>query len=94
MNTTTIRRRIATAIVTAFAFSAFAACGTEVEPPSQNIGRDQVEKKDRPVPVPKRTTGNRFNFGDEFGTPKIRERKASPAGSGTRNRMNFRDDGR
>ena len=92
MNTTTIHRRIASGIVTAIAFSAFAACGTEVEPPAQDIG-DQVQKKDNTAPAPKRTTGNRYDFGDEYGTPKIREHKARPAGSGTRNRMDFRDAG-
>ena len=92
MNTTTIHRRIASGIVTAIAFSAFAACGTEVEPPAQDIG-DKVQKQDRTAPAPDHKSGNRYDFGDEYGTPKIREHKARPAGSGTRNRMDFRDAG-
>ena len=59
-----------------------------------NVGRNQVDKQDRQAPVPQRTTGNRFGFGDEYGTAKVPERKARPAGSGTRNRMDFGDDGR
>ena len=93
MNTTaTIHRRIASGVVVAIACSAFAACGTEIEPPSQDIG-DQVKKQDRTVPTPKRTSGNRYDFNDEYGTAKVRPRKTQPAGSGTRNRMDFRDVG-
>ena len=44
--------------------------------------------------MPTRTTGNRSTFGDEYGTAKVKARKAQPLGGGTRNRMNFRDDGR
>ncbi len=93
MNTTaTIHRRIASGVVVAFAFSAFAACGTEIAPPAQNIG-EQVEKKDSTHRRRSARPGNRFDFGDEYGTAKVRERKARPAGSGTRNRMDFRDEG-
>ena len=93
MNTTTIRRRIAAITIAAIAFPAFAACGTEIAPPAQDINRTKVEKHDGPG-MPERTTGNRFQFDDEYGKAKIRERKTQPAGSGTRNRMDFRDDGR
>lgn len=93
-DTTTIQRRIASGVITAIAFSAFAACGTEISPPAQDIGREQVERQDRTAGTPQRTTGNRFDFGDEYGTAKVRERRAGPAGSGDRNRMDFRDDGR
>jgi hypothetical protein len=92
-NTTTIRRRFAAIAIAAIAFPAFAACGTEISPPAQDIGGSRIEKQDAPS-QPERTTGNRYRFDDEYGTPKIRERKAQPAGSGTRNRMDFRDEGR
>lgn len=92
--TTTIRRRIAACTIAAFAFPAFAACGSEISPPAQDISRDKIDQQERQAPMPKRTTGNRYSFDDEYGTAKIPERKAQPAGSGTRNRMDFRDDGR
>ena len=91
--TTTIRRRIAAITIAAIAFPAFAACGTEIAPPAQDIGGSKVEKQDGPG-MPERTTGNRFQFDDEYGTAKRREHKTQPAGSGTRNRLDFRDDGR
>lgn len=93
MDVTTIHRRIASCAIVAVAFSGFAACGSEVSPPAQNIS-DQSEKQDSKAPSPRRTTGNRFDFGDEYGTAKVPARKARPAGSGTRNRMDFRDEGR
>lgn len=92
MNTTAIHRRIASGVVAVIAASAFTACGAEVSPPSQDIGQDRAQK-DRTGPSPKRTTGNRYDFNDEYGTAKIRVRKARPAGSGTHNRMDFGDDG-
>ena len=92
MNTTTTRRRIAFFTIAAIA-PAFAACGTEIAPPAQDIGGSKIEKQDGPG-MPERTTGNRYQFDDEYGTAKIREHKTQPAGSGTRNRMDFRDDGR
>ncbi len=95
MNTTitTIRRRIAFCTIAAFVVPAFAACGTEIAPPAQDIGRTKVEKQDKPA-TPPRTTGNRYRFGDEYGTAKVPERKIRRVGGGTRNRMDFRDDGR
>ena len=92
-NATTIRRRIAAIAIAAIAFPAFAACGTEISPPAQDIGGSKIQKQDAPSQPP-RTTGNRSRFDDEYGTPRIREHKAQPAGGGTRNRMDFRDDGR
>lgn len=91
--TTTIRRRIAFCTIAAFVAPAFAACGTEISPPAQDISRAKVEKKDAPA-TPPRTTGNRFRFDDEYGTAKVPAHEPRPAGSGTRNRMDFRDDGR
>ncbi len=91
--TTTIRRQIAACAIAAIVVPGFAACGEDITPPAQDIG-SKIDKQDRQAPVPQRTTGNRFDFGDEYGTAKVPERKARPAGSGTRNRMEFRDDGR
>ncbi|HYH72686.1 MAG TPA: hypothetical protein VD764_05675 [Nocardioides sp.] len=91
--TTTIRRRIAFCTIAAITFPAFAACGAEIAPPAQDISRAKIDKQDQPT-MPKRTTGNRFEFGDEYGTAEAQQRKTRPAGSGTRNRMDFRDDGR
>ena len=88
----TVRRRIAAIGVAAIVLPTFAACSGEVSPPQQNIGQDRAEKKDRTAPVPERTSGNRFDFGDEYGKAKPREKKVSPAGSGTRNRLDFGDD--
>ncbi len=92
--TTTIRRQIAACAIAAIVVPAFAACGEDITPPAQDIGSSNVDKQDRQAPVPQRTTGNRFDFGDEYGTAEVPERKARPAGSGTRNRMDFGDDGR
>lgn len=86
--TATIRRRIAAAGIAAIVFPAFAACGTEVSPPAQDIG-DKVEKQDRTPSAPQRTTVNRYDFDDEYGKAKARVRKPTPAGSGTTNRMDF-----
>lgn len=88
----TIRRRIAAIGVAAIVFPTFAACSAEVSPPQQNIGQDRAEKKDRSVPVPQRTSTNRFDFRDEYGKAVPREKKAGPAGGGTRNRLDFGDD--
>ena len=93
MNTSsTVRRRIAAIGVAAIFLPTFAACSAEVSPPQQNIGQDGAEKKDRTAPVPRRTSVNRFDFGDEYGKATPRKKKASPAGSGTRNRLDFGDD--
>lgn len=88
----TIRRRIAAIGVAAMVFPTFAACSAEVSPPQQNIGQHRAEKKDHSAPVPPRTSTNRYDFRDEYGKAKPREKKASPAGSGTRNRLDFGDE--
>ena len=95
MNTTaSIRRRIAAGVIAAIVVPTFAACGNEVTPPAQNIGGTKVQKKDAPAPrAPKRTTGNRYDFDDEYGTARPRTHTHQPAGSGTRNRMDFGDTG-
>ena len=88
----TVRRRFAACVAAAVVFPVFAACGADVEAPAQDISRQKVEKKDA-VPAPKRTTGNRYDFRDEYGKGEVAARKARPAGSGTRNRMDFGDNG-
>lgn len=88
----TVRRRIAAIGVVAIVLPAFAACSAEVSPPQQNIGQDKAEKKDRTTPGAEHTSPNRSDFGDEYGKAKLREKKARPAGSGTRNRLDFGDD--
>ena len=85
-------RRIAAAAAVVIVVPAFASCSADVAPPAQNIGGNKVQKSERPVPQPRRTTGNRLSFGDEFGTGHVKPRKPLPAGSGTRNRMQFPDD--
>ncbi|MEP6855931.1 MAG: hypothetical protein ABJA33_10715 [Pedococcus sp.] len=94
MNTTTIRRCIVAGVVVGISIPGFAACGAEIAPPAQDISRVTPDKQHHSVPMPTRTTGNRSTFGDEYGTAKVKARKAQPLGGGTRNRMNFRDDGR
>lgn len=93
MNTTATMRRaiVAAAIITAF--SGVTACGANVSPPSQDINKIVNEQQKAPA-QPLRTTGNRLQFGDDLGNAKPRAHKNSPAGSGTRNRLDFRDTGR
>ena len=94
MNTTTTRGRIIVGgIVTAIVFPAFTACGTEVAAPAQDISGTTSQKQDRPAPVPQRTTGNRVDFGDEYGTARAPRRSSEPAWRGSGNRVDFRDDG-
>lgn len=92
MNTTTTIRRGFASAVAATTFLALAACGTEVSPPSQDIGKNVSKEQKAPV-QPSRTGGPRLDFGDDLGTADPRARKNAPAGSGTRNRLDFRDDG-
>ena len=86
-----IRKTFASAVAIS-AFVAMSACSADVDPPSQNINK--VVKKDTKAPnQPTRTGGPRGSFGDEYGNPKKLEKKINPAGSGTRNRLNFGDNG-
>ena len=64
-NGTTIRKGF-TAAVAASAFFAFAACGTEISPPAQDIGGTQ-QKQEPNVPQDPRTSIPRSDFGDENG---------------------------
>ena len=91
-NTTTVRRAFAAAAIV-IGFSGVTACGTEISPPSQDIGT--VVKKQQKAPVqPRRTTGNRMHFGDDLGDATTRVHTSAPARIGTRNRMDFGDTGR
>ena len=94
MNTsmnTTIRRAIATTAAAAAMFS-IAACGTEIQAPANDIGRHQRQTEKAPAQPP-RTSIPRGSFGDEYGQARARQHRSTPAGSGTRNRMDFRDRG-
>lgn len=88
----TIRTGIAAMAATGAIFS-MAACGTEIQPPAQDIGSHQ--KQEEAPDQPARTSIPRGSFGDEYGQAKGRKQheQSTPAGSGTRNRMNFRDGG-
>ena len=92
LSTTTVRRCVAAIGVSAIVLTTFAACGSEISPPRQDIGQPRVEKPDGPGRIPERTSPNRLDFGDENGKAMLREGKALPAGSGTRNRMDFGED--
>ena len=73
-NTHSVRRRIAACAVAAVVLPAFAACGADLDPPAQNINRGTVDK-DTKAPVPDHASGNRKDFGDEYGK---RARSPSP----------------
>jgi hypothetical protein len=89
-NTHSVRRRIAACAVAALVLPVFAACGADLDPPAQNINRQNVEKK---APVPDHTSGNRNDFGDEYGKREAKPDKAVPDEGRSLNRMNFRDNG-
>ena len=90
LSTTTVRRCVAAIGVSAILLTTFAACGSEISPPRQDIGQQRVEKPSGRIP--ERTSPNRLDFGDENGKVTLREGKALPAGSGTRNRMDFGEE--
>lgn len=83
-----VRRRIAACAAAALILPALAACGADLDPPAQNINRNQVDKKTQ---VPGHASGNRKDFGDEYG--KRAAPKAKPTPKRSLNRMDFRDDG-
>jgi len=86
----TIRRAFASAVAIS-ALLAMTSCSSEVTPPSQDLGK--VVDKGKAPRQPTRTEGPRGNFGDEYGNPKKLEKRTNPAGSGTRNRLDFGDNG-
>ena len=91
-NTHSVRRRMAACAVAALVLPAFAACGADVDPPAQNINRGTVDK-DTKAPVPGYTSGNRYSFGDEYGTRAPKEPKTEPDQERSLNRKDFRDNG-
>lgn len=91
-NTHAVRRRIAACAVAAVVLPAFAACGADLDPPAQNINRGKVDK-DTSAPGPKYTSGNRLDFGDEYGKRKAKPNKTVPDEKRSLNRMDFRDNG-
>jgi hypothetical protein len=91
-NTHSVRRRMAACAVAALVLPVFAACGADVDPPAQNINRGTVDK-DTKAPVPGHTSGNRYSFGDEYGTRAPKEPKTEPDQERSLNRKDFRDNG-
>lgn len=94
MNTNihSVRRRMAACAVAAIVLPAFAACGADIDPPAQNINRGTVDK-DTKAPVPEHTSGNRYDFGDEYGKRAVKKHSTTPDQERSLNRMNFRDNG-
>jgi hypothetical protein len=90
-NTHSVRRRMAACAVAALVLPAFAACGADVDPPAQNINRGTVDK-DTKAPVPDHTSGNRYSFGDEYGTRAPKKPKVEPDQERSLNRKDFRDN--
>lgn len=95
MNTNTthsVRRRMAACAVAAVVLPAFAACGADLDPPAQNINRGTGDKATK-APAPDHASGNRKNFGDEYGTRAKPKPTPSPDEGRSLKRMNFRDNG-
>ncbi|MBD3923023.1 hypothetical protein IEZ26_00195 [Nocardioides cavernae] len=90
-NTHAVRRRIAACAVAALVLPGFAACGADLDPPAQNINRGKVDK-DTKAPAPDHNSGNRKDFGDEYG--KRAKPKPTPNQDEGRslNRLDFRDN--
>jgi hypothetical protein len=91
-NSHAVRRRLAACAVAAVVLPAFAACGADIDPPAQDISRNKVEKTDTAV-VPKHDSGNRLDFGDEYGKRPAEDRKADPPEERNLNRLDFGDNG-
>ena len=62
-NTHSVRRRIAAAAVAAIVLPVFAACGADIDPPTQTINRGTPDKT---TTVPEHKSGNRLDFDDEY----------------------------
>ena len=95
MNTNTthsVRRRMAACAVAAVVLPAFAACGADLDPPAQNINRGTGDKATK-APAPDHASGNRKDFGDEYGKREAKPDKTVPDEGRSLNRMNFRDNG-
>ena len=89
-NTHAVRRRIAICAAAAVVLPAFAACGADIDPPAQNINRGNVEKK---TTVPDHKSGNRKDFGDEFGKRAAPKPEPTPDEPRNLNRLDFQDNG-
>ena len=93
MNTNTHSGRIiVSGIVVGIVFPFATACGTEVPAPAQDISHSSTDKKAEHKPQAPRTERNRAGFDDEYGQAEQRKNVRRPAGSGTRNRMDFGED--
>ena len=89
-NTHSVRRRIAAAAVAAIVLPVFAACGADIDPPTQTINRGSPDKT---TTVPEHRSGNRLDFGDEYGKRDAKKNTGAPAAERSLNRLNFRDNG-
>jgi len=87
-NTHSVRRRVAACAAAALVLPALAACGADLDPPAQNISRHKVDKS---ATVPDHRSGNRKDFGDEYG--KRAAPKSEPTPKRNLNRMDFQDNG-
>lgn len=90
-NAHSVRRRVAAGAVVAIVLPAFAACGADIDPPAQNINRGGGHTATK-APVPEHTSGNRYDFGDEYGTRAKPKPTPTPKQERSLNRMNFRDN--
>jgi hypothetical protein len=88
-NTHSVRRRIAACAVAALVLPTFAACGADLDPPAQNISRHKLDKKSTP---PDHSSGNRYDFGDEYGTRAKPKPTPTPDQERSLTRMDFRDN--
>ena len=93
MNGTRSIRRGFAAAVAITTFAALTACSADVKPPEQNINKVVPRPDGRAPHNPAKKDSGRGNFGDELGNPKLMHKKNLPAGSGTRNRLDFGDNG-
>lgn len=92
-NTHSVRRRLAACAAAAVVLPALAACGADLDPPAQDISREKVEKKTDKSTVPGHTSGNRFEFDDEYGKRAVKKHQADPPEERNLARLDFRDNG-
>ena len=88
-NTHSVRRRIAACAVAAVVLPAFAACGADIDPPAQNINRQQGRQEVPPSPTTPRATARTSVTSTARRKPKP---TPSPDGGRSLNRMDFRDN--
>ena len=92
-NSHAIRRRLAACAAAAVVLPGLAACGADLDPPAQDISREKVEKKTDTATEPKHDSGNRLDFGDEYGKRPAEDRKTDQPEERNLNRLDFRDNG-